>query len=287
MKQPLKLFTGISVRKSEGNFLKMKKVFLALFVIVIGGFMYSCSDDDNGTAKLSLRLTDSPAEFEEVLIDVQEVRVSFQSEDDENVSWITLDGLKPAVIDLLTLTNGTDILLAEEELPVGTISQIRLVLGDNNQVKVDGEYYDIKTPSAQQSGLKLNVHAELQAGLTYKMWLDFDAGRSIVEKGNGSYSLKPVIRTFTEATSGAIKGIVSPVESNVYIHAISEDLDTISTYADSETGYFLIRALDEGEYKLKFLPVDGFQEKEIEDVPVTIGNVTDVGDVEIEAEIIE
>ncbi len=287
MKQTLKLFTGQSMHKRKSNPLGMNKVLLTLLALAVIGFVYSCSDDDSGTAKFSLRLTDSPAEFEEVLIDVQEVRVSFQSEDENDVTWITLDELEPVVIDLLTLTNGTDILLAEEELPVGTISQIRLVLGDNNQIKVDGEYYDIKTPSAQQSGLKLNVHAELQAGLTYRMWLDFDAGRSIVEKGNGSYSLKPVIRTFTEATSGAITGMVSPIESKVYIHAISADLDTVSTYADSETGYFLIRALDEGEYKLKFLPVDGFQEKEIEDVLVETGIVTDVGDVEIEAVISE
>ncbi len=265
----------------------MKKVLLAVFIVIAGSLVYSCSDDENGTAKFSLRLTDSPAEFEEVLIDVQEVKVSFQSEDEDEISWITLDGLEPAVINLLELTNGTDVLLADEELPVGTISQIRLVLGDNNQVKVDGEYYDIKTPSAQQSGLKLNVHAELQAGITYKMWLDFDAGRSVVEKGNGSYSLKPVIRTFTEATSGAIRGTVSPVESNVYIHAISEDLDTVSTYADTETGFFLIRALEDGDYKLKFLPADGFLEKEIEDVEVAIGAVTDVGEVEIEQVITE
>ncbi len=264
----------------------MKKVLLTLIVIVAVGFIYSCSDDEQGNSKLSLRLTDSPADYEEVLIDVQEVMVNFVAEGEDQASWITLEGIEPYVYNLLDLTNGVDVLLTEEELPVGEISQIRLVLGEENQVKVDGEYYDIKTPSAQQSGLKLNVHAELKAGITYKLWIDFDAGRSIVEKGNGDYSLKPVIRTFTEATSGAIQGVVSPVEANAYIHAISESLDTISTYADSETGFFLIRALEEGEYNVKFLPADGFQEKEIEDVVVTTGDVTDLGDVELEEETI-
>ncbi len=263
----------------------MKKVLLTLLVIVTAFIVYSCSDDGQGSAKFSLRLTDSPGDFEEVLIDVQEVRVSFQSEGEET-SWITLNGVVPTVYNLLELTNGVDVLLTEEELPVGTISQIRLVLGDNNQVKVDGQYYDIKTPSAQQSGLKLNVHAELEDGLTYKMWIDFDAGRSIVEKGNGDYSLKPVIRTFTEATSGAIKGVVSPIQTRAYIHAISENLDTVSTYADQETGAFLIRALDQGEYKVKFIPEDDYLEKEVEDVAVNVGVVTDLGVIELEEKVI-
>ncbi len=264
----------------------MKKVFLTLLVIVTAIIVYSCSDDEQGNAKLSLRLTDSPGDYEEVLIDVQEVKVNFQVEGEEETSWITLDGVVPNVYNLLELTNGVDVLLTEEELPIGTISQIRLVLGDNNQVKVDGQYYDIKTPSAQQSGLKLNVHADLEAGLTYRMWIDFDAGRSIVEKGNGDYALKPVIRTFTEATSGAIKGVVSPIQTRAYIHAISENLDTVSTYADQETGAFLIRALDQGEYKVKFIPEDDYLEKENEGVEVSVGVVTDLGVVELEEKVI-
>lgn len=47
-------------------------------------------------------------------------------------------------------------------------------------------------------------------GIEYKLWLDFDAGRSVVEIGNGNYILKPVIRIYSEATSGAIKGSVLP-----------------------------------------------------------------------------
>ena len=65
----------------------------------------------------------------------------------------------------------------------------------------------LTTPSAQHSGLKLNVHAELTEGITYKILLDFDAARSIVKTGSGAYNLKPVIRTITEATSGLSKAM--------------------------------------------------------------------------------
>lgn len=163
-------------------------------------------------AKLRIILTDAPANYQEVLIDIQEVRVH-SAADGEEGGWRTLSDINAGVYNLLDFTNGVDTLIAEEEMPFGTISQIRLMLGENNRIKKGGEYYVIKTPSAQQSGLKLKVHADLNRGVTYHLWLDFDAGRSIVEKGNGSYSLKPVIRVFTEATSGAIKGFVAPLEA--------------------------------------------------------------------------
>ncbi len=43
----------------------------------------------------------------------------------------------------------------------------------------------MKTPSAQQSGLKLNVHEEFLQGVAYEYIIDFDAARSIVKTGNG------------------------------------------------------------------------------------------------------
>lgn len=39
-------------------------------------------------------------------------------------------------------------LLGEAELEEGTCSQIRLVLGDNNELVVNGESYPLQTPSA-------------------------------------------------------------------------------------------------------------------------------------------
>jgi hypothetical protein len=241
----------------------------------------SCTNDDGGgSGRLSVRLTDSPANYDEVLIDIQGIQIHV-SDDNSESGWQSLDLLRPGVYNLLDFTNGIDSLLADTLLPVGTISQMRLILGDNNQVKVDGVYHDLDTPSAQQSGLKFNIHATIQDGIEYHLWIDFDAARSVVAKGNGTYSLKPVISTFTEATSGAVKGVISPVAANPVVYAISAANDTISTYADESTGEFLIRGLDAGSYTIKIEPVSPYIEKEIEDVDVTNGEVHDMGTVNL------
>ncbi len=263
----------------------MKKTVIGLLasaMVVVAG----CSKTDSKSATLSVRLTDAPAAYDEVLIDVQDVKINRTGEDDDS-GWQSLDDVNKGVYNLLDFTNGAEALLSEQELPGGTISQMRLVLGTNNEVKIGDTYYPLQTPSAQQSGLKFNIHATLEEGVTYKLWIDFDAGRSIVAKGNGTYSLKPVIRTFTEATSGAIKGVISPVEAMSHVMAISSANDTIGTYTDATTGAFLLRGVEEGVYKVKLEPVDGFADKEVEAVQVDLGLTTDLGLIELETEPVE
>lgn len=255
-----------------------------LIYVIIALFMFSaCSDDDNGSGKavLSVRLTDAPADYQEVLVDIQDVMINTSEADDPD-GWQSLDIMYPGVYDLLDFTNGIDTLLVQKEIPAGTISQMRLVLGDNNQVKDGDAYYDLTTPSAQSSGLKFNVHAELMEGINYTIWIDFDAGRSVVDRGNGEYNLKPVIRAYTEAIDGAIKGVADPVEAKPYIMAISLNNDTTGSYADTITGEFILGGLDQGEYAIHFEPTAEYTSKTITDVNVLNGQVTDLDTVKFE-----
>jgi hypothetical protein len=247
----------------------MKKTFgfLALSLALL-----SCSAD-NENARLEIRLTDAPGDYEEVNVDIQGIEI--HADGSTTNGWKSLN-VQKGVYNLLELSNGIDTLLTATELPAGRISQIRLILGDDNSIKIDGEEIALATPSAQQSGLKLNVHADLMEGVTYKILLDFVAARSIVQKGSSDYILKPVIRSITEATSGAIKGVVSPAESAPAIFAIVAE-DTVSTtYADS-TGKFLLRGVPEGTYTVSFDAKEGYSDFQQSNVNVSIGSVTDMG----------
>lgn len=250
----------------------MKRIagFLLLSVIWL-----ACSNDDQ-TARLDVRLTDAPGDYEEVNIDIQSVEIN---NDEGNSGWTTLD-VESGVYNILELTNGLDTLLATAELPAGRISQIRLILGSNNSVKIGGETFPLSTPSAQQSGLKLNLNAMLTEGITYTITLDFDAARSIVARGNGTYSLKPVIRALETATSGAIKGTVLPLEAAPAVFAIV-GTDTVATAYTDEAGKFILRSLPAGSYTVSFDPKEGFVPQQKDAVSVTLGTVTDLGTVTI------
>jgi hypothetical protein len=257
----------------------MKKSIVSLLAIV-ALFFASCDSDDR-SARLQVWLTDAPGDYEEVKVDIQGVEIHAEGGNPAS-GWQSLE-INKGVYNLLELTNGLDTLLGTIELPAGRISQVRLVLGDNNTLKVDGETYDLETPSGQQSGLKVNVQQELLEGITYKILLDFDAAKSVVNTGSGAYILKPVIRSVTEATSGAINGLVDPAASTPAIYAI-DGADTIATTYSDENGNFMLRGIAPGTYNVHFIPASGYQTKIVEDVLVTLGTVTNMQTVTIQSE---
>jgi hypothetical protein len=251
----------------------MKSNFLKGLVLVsLVAFFTSCESDEKN-ARIEVWLTDAPGDYEEVNVEIEGVEIH-ASENDNGNGWKSLD-VDDHVINLLDLTNGKDTLLGSTEIPAGKISQIRLKLGDNNTVKIDGKTYNLTIPSGSQSGLKLQVHETFVEGVTYKILLDFDVARSIVLTGSNQYKLKPVIRTITEAQSGAIKGFVDPKESTPAIYAIN-GADTLGTTYSDSTGHFLLRGIPAGTYELHFVPNSDFQFVEKDGVNVQVGVVTDV-----------
>lgn len=259
----------------------MKKVIFSLIPCAILAFT-SCSKNSSisssTTSSMSVYLVDGPAAYDKVYIDVQSVQVKASTDASES-DWQTLNIPRTGIYNLLNFKNGLDTLLGTIQLPAGHISQLRLVLGSNNSVVLNGVSYPLTTPSAQQSGLKLAINADLLAGIDYKIWIDFDAARSIVQTGSGSYILKPVIRTFTQAESGGIKGIVLPVAAKGWVFAIANATDTISsTPADLSSGIFLLRGIPASTYKVAFHATAGtYRDTTFTGVTVTTGNIADVG----------
>jgi hypothetical protein len=259
----------------------MRKVSLALASLTF--LLWSCGDDESGKARFQIRMTDAPAAYDEVNIDIADIQIN--RSDSEANGWESIGNVSAGVYNLLELSAGIDTLLADVELPAGRVSQIRLILGDNNSLKIGDQVKPLSTPSAQQSGLKLNIQADLVAGVTYSFLLDFDAARSIVEAGNsGNYSLKPVIRVVTEATSGAISGVAVPAGS--YPVYAFNSTDTVTAFSD-EAGAFLLRGVPAGSFTVKVVPDTANVANEliigvVENVSVSVGQLTEVGEVSLE-----
>ncbi|HET7118256.1 MAG TPA: DUF4382 domain-containing protein [Hanamia sp.] len=261
--------------------INLSKIFPYLLgIFVVAGLFGACQKSNissNQPSHLNIHLTDGPADYQAVLINIQKIMVK-SSDDTSDSGWVNVPLLKPGIYDLLQLRNGKDTLLGGVDLPAGKLSQIRLVLGDGNQLVLDdGTVVDLKTPSAQQSGLKLNVHATLTAGIPYELVLDFDAARSIVKAGNsGQYILKPVIRTFAKASGGAIQGVVLPDAANAHIMAIS-GIDTLGALPDA-SGFYKFWGIPAGSYTLIFDAdsTSDYLSDTLQNIAVTVGNVTTV-----------
>lgn len=259
---------------------------LLLGVAVAGALPFiSCnkansnSSNQTGNSQFQVMLTDGPGNYDAVYIDIQKVEVNFSSDTGTSMGWQTVTLLRPGVYNLLKFRNGLDTVLAAGTFPAGTIQQIRLVLGDSNWVVLNGQSFPLKTPSAQQSGLKLNIDATLTPQIVYRLWLDFDANRSIVDAGNsGKFILKPVIRAFAAAVGGSIKGIVLPPAAKPEVFAV-QGTDTLLALPDTTTGYYFLGGVAAGSWGLRIHALDTLYRDTAFTVQVATGAVTDAGTV--------
>ena len=263
----------------------------AAYVAALTLSLAACDDDVADAAalaapRLEVRLTDGPGDYEAVVVDVVGVEVRRAGADGDGFEALPAAFSGP--IDLLELSNGADTLLAAGDFEAGAVDEVRLRLGDDNYVVVDGDRRALSTPSAQQSGLKVKVEGDaLVPGRAYAITLDFDAGRSVVRAGNsGRYNLKPVLRATlreVDAPAGArIVGRLTPAERQ-YVFAHAPLGDTIGSIADS-LGAFALLDVPAGTYTVEVVAPEGaaYGDRVIEGVAVSAGEVEDLGLIELE-----
>lgn len=274
------------------NVKHLKSVLRTVVTIMALLLMVNCDNSSkNETARVQLKLVDEPGDYEEVNIEI--IDIQYQSDEDEGWQSFTPEDEFPINVDITELIAGNDLLLTDEVLPVGVIKQVRLVLSDNNTLKIEDEeeLIPLSTPSAQQSGLKLNLDKELEAGFVYTFILDWSVQKSIVEAGNsGKYILKPVIKVNTEVASGSISGKVveiideveTPIENQVVEVYTTDDTFVKDTLTD-ENGAFLIQGLEEGTYILK-ITKEGYTDYDSNEITVEVGAIEVLENIVLELE---
>src|SRR6476620_12583257 len=121
----------------------MKKLILMMAIVAGAAMFNSCSSDSsssNGNYAYNVRMTDAPGPYDEVNIDLQAVEVT--GSNGQTVMLNTTAGM----YNLLDFSNGTSVLIANSNLVDAHVDQIRLILGPNSNVVVNGTTYPLSTP---------------------------------------------------------------------------------------------------------------------------------------------
>lgn len=265
---------------------------------------FSCQKEKNvdtnpvpeGQQRVRIRLSDNPVNYDAVYVDIQQVIVqvipdSCRDRDRNNndcydddeyrcSAWDTLD-IRAGVYNLLDLSNGADTLLANGLTLEGRINKIKLVLGDNNSVVIDSVSYPLDLWGNNHS-VTIQVKGQDIEEITpgdLQLWLDFDAGGSIVKVSNNHFVLKPRIKIFVPAQTSAIEGRVQPDRAKAVVSAISNG-DTLVAIPNHHNGKFKIRGL-RGTVANVFInaTANGYRDTTLSTVSLDRGRTTNIGTV--------
>lgn len=264
---------------------------VAAALTACGGGGDSAGDPVVGTAgTLRLSLTDAPAcGFDNVYVTVEKVRVHASgTAEAADGGWTDITLATPQRIDLLSLTNGAMTTLGQTQLAAGTYQQLRLVLAANTAanplanavVPTGGSPQAVDTPSALQSGIKLNANLTVAADKVADFAIDFDACRSFVKAGNsGKVLLKPVLSLIPLLSDAGqrIVGYVDPALANggATVSVQSAGVPVRATPTDA-TGKFVLYPVPAGSYDL-VVTANGRANAVVTGVPVTTTAHTLVG----------
>jgi hypothetical protein len=258
------------------------KTFRNLLIVVLLVGVFSCSDDKSsnppkGNPVFSVKLIDIPSAYDAVNVEIVGMEANIGS------GWITLDLDNSGIYNLLSFTNGNSLALVNYKVITPcTISEVRLILGTNNTVVLNGETFELETPSGQTSGYKVKMHPQTMVpGGVYVMVLDFNSEKSVHETGNGKYMLQPVVTGYFESTIGHIFGTITPITGAYYVEA-TNGTDTSGTNINPVTGLFFLSPVIEGIYNVKFFPNPGYSEKTVPNVKVIAGDSAMMGIIKIE-----
>lgn len=241
-----------------------KPIISVSFLIIGIIFCFSsCQKNDHtpsakNSSNLSLYLTDDPADYKEIWIDIQQAQVQLGNDSSQGSSWQSLVSPHPGKYNLLQFRNGVDTLFASGTIPSGKVSAIKLMLGNNNSlVFKDGQTVPLVIASGPQKQLMLQIeNTYTKPDSSKALVLDFDAAHSIVSPGSkdsGNFILNPSIRVFEKGAGASIQGWVYPAAAEAYVQAFSQPGDTLLAIPDYVTGFYKFWGIPGGTYTINFV----------------------------------
>lgn len=249
----------------------------------------------SGSGTLQMSLTDAPAcGYSAVNVTITKLSVNQSSTAAvTDAGWVDIP-ITTQRVDLLTLQNGVLAQLGQVPLPTGKYTQMRLLLADNasatagqpipnSVVPTGASETALTTPSAQQTGLKLNVDIDIAADKMADFVIDFNVCKSVVAAGaSGKYLLKPVLSVTPHYISGVKGSVDASIASGANTMVALEQPGTatqapvvVKATAPDSSGNFVLDPVAPGTYDL-VVTSDGHATAVVTGVVVQTDTVTTV-----------
>jgi len=282
--------------------------FLALLGISLSSCSRSGSADidpnpTTGIRNVNLYLSDAPADFQNVFVDIQKIEVKVDldrthefddsygdtDEDyddtetaDDYGRWVSLN-FTPQTMDVLALRNGLERLLGNATVPT-RIRKVRFTLGQESYL-IDGEsqHFRMTLVNELENLVYLRVKSsDIDNSLPGNVDLraDFDLARS-VEKVGDEYIIRPRMRLFNLQTTGNVIGNIAPTPVGARVLITDGNGFETGAIPAVEEGFFRVRGLKPGTVYMVTVTAPDFTPYEIRDVMVNVGEDMSLGEINL------
>lgn len=262
------------VRRKPKGLLGRALVWVA--VGLLGAGVSACNDDDDditepeGEGHLVVRIADAPFPYawvESAMISIDSVGVQFDTSVDEP-RWMTIS-TTPRDINLLTLQNGNSQVLADVDMKVGEVEQVRLHINAASLTLTDDREFDLTIPIEDEDGIEVAVSdVAVESDQTVDLLLDFDVSNSFIPTPSTAndiddiirFDFAPQIRVEDLSATGSISGTVYSTNgtatetddvalSGAAVTILSDTVEIAGT-ASSSDGTFHMLGLPPGQYQI-------------------------------------
>ncbi|MCZ6688426.1 MAG: DUF4382 domain-containing protein [Planctomycetota bacterium] len=157
---------------------------------------------------IRILLTDAPGALKSVKVNIVEIAVhqpggpfttvpltaTNEDTDFDGIDDVVVEGDGSVTVDLVAL-QGTTAMMAASTLAPGKYTMIRFIVSKDAEGEFqNGDKITLKIPGGKQTGIKIGVPFEVEAGFMTDVLLDWDVDSSVVFRGkNDRGILKPVI----------------------------------------------------------------------------------------------
>jgi hypothetical protein len=261
----------------------MKK-FIALGLIATMGIVAQSCNKDEATANpgtmgtMKVKMTDDPANYAALNMEITKVEAF-----SEQSGWITLNS-QSQMVSVLSLTNGTETILANTAVSAGVYSKLRITFGSTNTLVLNaesgGNTCNLGFGSNSSHQVEIEINEQVESNSTAEILIDFNVAGSIIGSGT-TYIVNPIMEIIEDAGTG-VKG---DVDGESFAHVtVWNQSDSVNCYTNFQ-GKFLIRGLDAGTYDLKVKACGDQGEINsvtLTGITVTDGEIEDVGTIQMD-----
>lgn len=243
-------------------------------IITIALLAMACeSGEERENGLVNFFLVDAPGDFDEVWVEVLGVELVPAGGERLFFDYVPANKL----VNVSSLVGDAVVNIGRGKVPIGVLTHMTLILGDEIYVKRSGIRTDMQYASPGNRRLEFTTNFDIMGGISYDIYIDIDLAKSVT-RTEQTYVFDPVVRTFSNSTHAKMTGIIRPLGARPFVFAIS-DTDTLATLTNQD-GKYTFRGLKSGSYNILIQPRSPYFDS-LFTVPVRMDTLNVVPDIQL------